>query len=170
MPSPLPGEALGLVETHGLIAGIEACDAMLKAADVRLLGMEKTVAALITIQVAGETAAVKAACDAGAAAAERVGRVVSVHVIPRPADGLDAILAGRRAALPEEADGAASGNRQDDEARSGGSTASQESDLDDLTVRELRDLAREREGFPLSGRAIARATREELLDLLRGEA
>jgi ethanolamine utilization protein EutM len=159
MPSPLPGEALGLVETHGLIAGIEACDAMLKAADVRLLGMEKTVAALITIQVAGETAAVKAACDAGAAAAERVGRVVSVHVIPRPADGLEAILAGRRAKPPAEKKPDSGSQAQD-----GGDG------LEDLTVRELRDLARDREDFPLRGRAIARATREELLDLLRGQA
>jgi ethanolamine utilization protein EutM len=77
-------EALGLVETRGLIAVIEASDAMVKAANVTLVGYEKIGAAFMTAVVRGDVAAVKAATDAGAAAARRVGELVSVHVIPRP--------------------------------------------------------------------------------------
>ncbi|NUM71962.1 MAG: BMC domain-containing protein [Ignavibacteriaceae bacterium] len=76
--------ALGLVETRGLVGAIEAADAMVKAANVHLIGKEKTNPALVTIKIVGEVAAVKSACDAGAAAAQRVGELVSVHVIPRP--------------------------------------------------------------------------------------
>ena len=78
------GEALGLVETKGLVAVIEAADSMVKAANVTLLGMEKIGSGLVTVMVRGDVGAVKAATDAGAAAAKRVGEVVSVHVIPRP--------------------------------------------------------------------------------------
>ena len=77
--------ALGLIETKGLVAAIEAADAATKAASVRLLGLQRTNPALITVQVVGETAAVRSAIDAAKAAAERVGTVVSTHVIPRPA-------------------------------------------------------------------------------------
>ena len=84
--------ALGLVETMGLVGAIEAADAMLKTANVVLIGKERTDGALITIKIAGDTAAVRAACDAGAAAAQRVGTLVSVHVIPRPAEGLEQIV------------------------------------------------------------------------------
>ena len=76
--------ALGLIETRGLVGAIEATDAGLKAADVRLLGTEKADAGLVTVKFVGEVAAVKAAVDAGTAAAERVGHLVSSHVIPRP--------------------------------------------------------------------------------------
>lgn len=76
--------ALGLVETKGLIGAIEAADAMVKAANVQLVGKEKISSALITIKIVGETAAVKHAVDAGAAAAQRVGELVSIHVIPSP--------------------------------------------------------------------------------------
>lgn len=78
------GEALGMVETKGLVAMIEAADAMVKAANVSLIGMEKIGSGLVTVMVRGDVGAVKAATDAGAAAAKRVGEVVSVHVIPRP--------------------------------------------------------------------------------------
>jgi microcompartment protein CcmL/EutN len=77
-------KALGLVETRGLVAAIEAADAMVKAANVKLIGKEVTKAALITIKVTGDVAAVKAAVEAGAEAAKRVGELVSVHVIPQP--------------------------------------------------------------------------------------
>ncbi len=77
-------EALGLVECRGLVAMIEAADAMVKAANVTLVGYEKIDAGLVTAIVRGEVGAVKAATDAGAAAARRVGELVSVHVIPRP--------------------------------------------------------------------------------------
>jgi len=78
------GEALGMVETKGLVAMIEAADAMVKAAKVSLVGWEKIGAGYVTAIVRGDVAAVKAATDAGAAAARRVGELVSVHVIPRP--------------------------------------------------------------------------------------
>jgi len=77
-------QALGLVETRGLVASIEAADAMLKASRVRLVGKERALAGLITIVVVGDVAAVKASVDAGAAAAQRVGELVSVHIIPKP--------------------------------------------------------------------------------------
>lgn len=84
------GEAWGMVETKGLVAMIEAADAMVKAANVSLVGWEKKIGAgLVTAIVQGEVAAVKSATEAGAAAARRVGEVISVHVIPRPAAGLE---------------------------------------------------------------------------------
>ena len=81
-------EALGMVECMGLVAMIEAADAMVKSANVRLVGYEKVDAGLVTAIVRGEVGAVKAAVDAGAAAARRVGQVTGVHVIPRPHDGV----------------------------------------------------------------------------------
>ena len=85
-------EALGMIETKGLIALIEASDAMLKAANVSLLGWQKIGSGLVTAMVAGDVAAVKAAIDAGAAAAGRVGEVVGVQVIPRPHGDLIGVL------------------------------------------------------------------------------
>jgi len=84
--------ALGLVETRGLVGAIEAADAMVKTANVTLLGKERTDPALITIKIVGETAAVRAAVDAGAAAAQKVGQLVSKHVIPRPAEGMEMLI------------------------------------------------------------------------------
>ncbi|ABB14331.1 microcompartment protein CcmL/EutN [Carboxydothermus ferrireducens DSM 11255] len=78
------GEALGLIETKGLVAAIEAADAMVKAANVTIVGYEKIGFGLVTIMVRGDVGAVKAATDAGAAAAQKVGELVAVHVIPRP--------------------------------------------------------------------------------------
>ena len=85
-------EALGMVETKGLIGAIEAADAMVKAANVVLIGKEYIGAGYVTVMVRGDVGAVKAATDAGAAAARRVGELVGVHVIPRPADGLDKVF------------------------------------------------------------------------------
>ena len=82
-------EALGMVETKGLVTMIEAADAMVKAANVTLVGYEKIGAGFVTAIVRGDVAAVKAATDAGAAAARRVGELVSVHVIPRPHGSVD---------------------------------------------------------------------------------
>ena len=85
-------EALGMVETRGLVAAIEASDQMVKAADVTLIGTEKIGSGLVTVMVRGDVGAVKAATDAGAAAAERVGELISVHVIPRPHEEVEYIL------------------------------------------------------------------------------
>ena len=85
-------KALGMIETRGLVASIEAADAMVKAANVTLTCKEHVGGGLVTVMVRGDVGAVKAAVDAGAAAAERVGELVSVHVIPRPHEELDGIL------------------------------------------------------------------------------
>ena len=85
-------EALGLVETKGLIGSVEAADAMVKAANVVLVGKEYIGAGYVTVLVRGDVGAVKAATDAGAAAARRVGELVSVHVIPRPHAEVERIL------------------------------------------------------------------------------
>jgi len=85
-------EALGLVETKGLIGSVEAADAMVKAANVTLAAKEYIGAGYVTVLVRGDVGAVKAATDAGAAAARRVGELIGVHVIPRPADDVEAIF------------------------------------------------------------------------------
>lgn len=85
-------EALGMIETRGLIGAIEAADAMVKAANVKLVGKEKVGGGLVTVMVRGDVGAVKAATEAGAAAAKAVGELVSVHVIPRPHSDVESIL------------------------------------------------------------------------------
>jgi ethanolamine utilization protein EutM len=84
--------ALGMIETKGLVASIEAADAMVKAANVRLIGKEFVGGGLVTVMVRGDVGAVKAATDAGGAAAQRVGELISVHVIPRPHADVEMIL------------------------------------------------------------------------------
>lgn len=86
------GDALGLVETRGLVGSIEAADAMVKAANVQLIGYEQIGGGYVTVMVRGDVGAVKAATDVGAEAAARVGEVVSVHVIPRPHAEVETIL------------------------------------------------------------------------------
>ncbi len=86
-------EALGMVETKGLVGAIEAADAMVKAANVTLIGKENIGSGLVTVMVKGDVGAVKASVDAGAAAAKRVGELYSVHVIPRPHEDVEVILA-----------------------------------------------------------------------------
>ena len=88
----MAGEALGLIETRGLIGSIEAADAMVKAANVVLVGKEQVGGGLVTVMVRGDVGAVKAATDAGAESAAKVGEVISVHVIPRPHAEVEAIL------------------------------------------------------------------------------
>jgi len=85
-------EALGMIETKGLVGCIEAADAMVKSANVVLTGYEKIGSGLVTVMVRGDVGAVKAAVDAGAAAADKVGQVVSVHVIPRPHQDTEKLL------------------------------------------------------------------------------
>ena len=88
--------SLGMIETKGLIGAIEAADAMVKSANVQLVGKELAGGGLVTVMVRGDVGAVKAATDAGAAAAEKVGELVSVHVIARPHTEVDNILPGKR--------------------------------------------------------------------------
>jgi len=90
----MANEALGMIETKGLVGSIEAADAMVKAANVILIGKEYIGAGYVTVMVRGDVGAVKAATDAGAAAALRVGELVAVHVIPRPHEHVEKILPG----------------------------------------------------------------------------
>lgn len=85
-------EALGMIETRGLVALIEAADAMVKAANVQLVGYEKIGSGLVTVMVRGDVGAVKASVDAGASSAKNIGEVVSVHVIPRPHTDIEKIM------------------------------------------------------------------------------
>ena len=135
-------QALGLIETRGLVGAIEAADAGVKAAPVKLLGTERTDPALVTVLFAGDVASVKAAVDAGAAAASKVGQLVSVHVIPRPYPGLE---------LMSDAEEGGAGS-------SGGNVP-----LGEMKVVDLRHRARQMPAFPLKGRELSIANREELL-------
>lgn len=144
--------ALGLVETKGLVGALEAADAGLKAADVKLIGQERADAGLVCIQFAGEVAAVKAACDAAAAAAQRVGQLVSVHVIPRPHEDLAAIEGDEDAPKPRPP---MRGGRLD------------LATLEQTKVVDLRVIARQLSNFPIKGRDVARAGRDELLAAFR---
>ncbi len=144
------GQALGLIETRGLVGAIEAADAGTKAAAVEFAGREYADAGLVTVYFRGTVAAVRAAVDAGAAGAERVGEVVSVHVIPQPHPDLDIIsdVSTDSDTPPERA--------TVDPAR-----------LKSMRVVELRKAARRVREFPIKGREIARANREEILDGFR---
>ena len=145
--------ALGLVETKGLVGAIEAADAGLKAANVRLLGTEKADAGLVTVKFVGDVAAVRAAIDAGASAAERVGQLVAKHIIPRPHAELGIALADDDEASPPSIP------------MSGG--AVDVASLEEAKVVDLRAMARRIEDFPIKGRDIARAGRDELLAACR---
>lgn len=144
------GLALGMIETRGLIGAIEAADAMVKASQVRIRSLERITAAYCTVHITGDVAAVRSAVDAGAAAAERVGQLVSTHVIPHPDEAVWGVIGGKR---PHSSSGGTAGNTR----RGGGRS------LDDMTVRELRALARNTPDFPIHGREIAGANKETLL-------
>jgi ethanolamine utilization protein EutM len=104
----MTSDALGLVETRGLIGAIEAADAMVKAANVILAAKEYIGAGYVTVMVRGDVGSVKAATDAGAAAARRVGELISVHVIPRPHAEVEKLLAGSPPTFAPPASGGAS--------------------------------------------------------------
>jgi ethanolamine utilization protein EutM len=185
--------ALGLVETRGLTGAIEAADAMCKAANVKLIGWERTNPALITVQIIGETGAVKTAVEAGAAAASRVGYLVSTHVIPRPDLQLDKILL----ITPDEDENSSAQEVEEKPVNKAFApkkvvqkavepeviprnlktevtpvtpatkVAKTKSVIDpqlmDLKVTDLRTLARATQDFPIKGRDISKANKEELL-------
>lgn len=207
--------ALGLVETKGLVGAIEAADAMCKAANVKLIGREKTNPALITIKIIGETAAVKTAVEAGAAAASRVGELVSTHVIPRPDLQLDFIVPGvvekteivesvkvekspetvvlapkstaetprlvskdepspplqpkvvvAKTAVAEKAKPASPPKKKPEiKPQPEVTKISLPAGLEEMKVTDLRTLARSTAGFPIKGREISVANKEELLRL-----
>ncbi len=159
--------ALGLVETRGLVGSIEAADVMVKTANVHILGTERIRNGLVTVQVVGEVAAVKAAVEAGAAAASRVGQLVSTHVIPRPAEEIEDILIVPATAVP---DGEQKPQEEPDPGLAPGKNfvaseddAEYQAQLEGMTVHELRDLARTMEGLSIAGREISMANKELLI-------
>lgn len=163
--------ALGMVETRGLVGSIEAADVMVKTANVRLVDSEYIKNGFVTVKCIGEVAAVKAAVDAAAAAAQRVGHLISTHVIPRPAEEIEFIfrkppsippLAGNvKVQAKLKPDPAAvetidmfSASRDDDEYKA---------QLDAMTVHQLRTLAREIGGLGIVGRQISKANKKLLI-------
>lgn len=150
--------ALGLIETKGLIAAIEAADAGLKAANVQLLARYKADAALVTVEFIGEVAAVRSAVDAGSQAAARIGTVVSTHVIPRPAAELFTELTRtekRNLVVAGAPDG------------SGVNPGVTLSDIEAMPVRELRNFARNFDQLPIKGREISVANKEQLVEAFK---
>lgn len=143
--------ALGLIETRGQVGAIEAADAMLKASKVLLLGREYIGGGYTTVVCRGDVGAVKAALDAGSAAAKRVGELVRVHIIPRPDEQVDALLPqlGWTWVPPW------------------GKGAAEPVDPEAMTVVQLRKLARDLPGMALSGREISKADRGTLLESVK---
>ncbi len=174
--------ALGLIETRGLVGSIEAADVMVKTANVQILGTEYIKNGMVTVQIIGEVAAVKAAVDAASAAAARVGHVVSTHVIPRPAEEIEAILKKVTPSKPKKVDKEPSAPHEAKESprvkktrskpetgdlfQPGTTDADYFAKLDVMTVPQLRTLAREVGGLGIAGREISRANKEQLMSEL----
>jgi len=136
---------LGLIETRGLVAAIEVADAMVKAAKVKLVGKSNTRGGLVMIKIIGEVGAVRAAISAGSQAAERVGELISTHIIPRPDEQTERLV------YAEEVEGLESNKAQT------------KKKLREMTVQQLRQLAREVDDFPFHGRKISTADKETLV-------
>jgi len=178
-------EAIGMVETKGLVASIEAADAMIKAANVTLLRQDFVGGGLVSVIVTGDVGAVKAATDAGAAAAERIGELISVHVIPRPSSGIDGMLkdpgdkgrvatssapkspapAPAPASAPKPAQPASAAKPAPTAKADKPSSASQKSkaELEGMKVVDLRSYLRERKFINIPRSKIGFANKEELL-------
>ena len=174
-------KALGMIEVYGRLGAIEALDACLKAAETVLTGMVKVGGGLSTVLVEGDVAAVKAAVDAGSAAAQRVSRVISVHVIPRPHPEVWEMLNVHRPSAPLDPEPEPEPKKPEpgkmepkkklpekkvpEEAKK--EEASQEdagqAELEKMTVSALRRAARETEGFPMTKEEIKFAKKGELL-------
>jgi microcompartment protein CcmL/EutN len=186
--------ALGLIETKGLVGAIEAADAMVKAANVRLIGKERVDAALITVKVIGETAAIRSAVDAGAAAAKRVGELISSHVIPRPADEIEDLIFAKASKTKEEIEAEmdvqsspaqpVQSEKEEGEGKVEDLTTPAEplpmqlseneneflQQLQAMTVHQLRSYARQLQGLSIYGRQISRANKEQLIaELLKAK-
>lgn len=179
-------QALGMIETRGLVAAIEAADVATKTAEVTLLGYEKVTGGLIMVAVTGEVAAVQAAISAGSAAAEKIGQLIGQHVIPRPAEDLEMLFQEEDA----EPDNNPSAPGPGGEGPGPGCTAEDNANLfpqdkrinplqqnrlvpseiylQSLTVGELRRMARKTEGIAIYGRQISKANKEQLItEILR---
>ena len=158
--------ALGMIETIGLVSAIEAADAGLKAAQVRLLGTDYVRGGLVMVRFEGEVAAVKAAVDAGAAAAQRVGKVFSAHVIPRAMPEVFCMLASDPSVGPGKryrggcvSCGGCEGGRRE-------LAAMARAELKGRRVADLKQYARSLENFPMTPAQIRTATKDQLLQAL----
>lgn len=165
--------ALGMIETRGLVASIEAADAMVKAASVTLISKTHVGGGLVTVMVEGDVGAVKAATDAGAAAAERVGELISVHVIPRPAADVAHILDRRPEPKPEpEPEPEEAAHTEEMKEEQPEEAPAEKMDLSELTpealgkmtVAKLRIVARELGTTGMSRRDIRFAKKEDLIE------
>lgn len=178
--------AVGLIETRGLVAAVEACDAALKSADVKLISIDRVDAGLMTVKVVGEVAAVQSAVDAGRLAAARVGTLVAAHVIARPdAELHDELIyvevrprkknqspsTSRTQSVLANTTTTSRPNASMPNAPSLSSNAAESKPLPenfrDMTVQDLRRYVRALPNFPIQGREISRAGKETLLTLLR---
>ena len=166
--------ALGLVETRGLVGSIEAADVMVKTANVHILNTEYIRNGLVTVKILGEVAAVKAAVDAASAAAARIGQVISVHVIPRPAAEIEHILQSKPAPAGVTKEPHEKPKQEPEEPSPEQQSlfvASPDLDeyrrqLGEMTVPQLRTVARDEGGLDISGREISRANKEQLISQL----
>jgi microcompartment protein CcmL/EutN len=165
--------ALGLVETKGLVGAIEAADAGVKAADVVLMNKEYATGGLVLVKFRGEVAAVRAAVDAGARGAERVGTLISAHVIPNPHRSVEKILkdfdpppSHPKRTSPKEKEA-----EKDAETTSSSPSKTGEnlslSQLKNMRVADLRKLARQTDNFPLTGKEISNANKQTLLSAFK---
>lgn len=184
--------ALGLIETKGLVGAIEAADAMAKAADIHIVSKEKITAALITIKITGEVAAVRSALDAGAAAAQRIGQLVAVHIIPRPDDQLDPIIFDhpienktedqkpepfkqktpavkplKASALVIKETESAPLLKEHAPAETKEIPEIDLNEIETMSVNKLRRMARNMQNFPIKGRIISSANRQTLIEYFK---
>ncbi|MGI6225230.1 MAG: BMC domain-containing protein [Peptococcales bacterium] len=155
-------QALGMVETIGLIPSIEAADAMLKAADVALVGKQHAEAGLVTVFVRGDVSAVQAAVDTGAARAKAIGELISAHVIPRPDSELEKILP-KRPIIEKEYISDIREESLDREQSKEDSKDLDEGQLQEFSVVELRKIARSIEKVAIKGREISKANKRQLI-------
>ena len=168
--------ALGMVETRGLVGSIEAADVMVKTANVHVLGTEYIKNGFVTVEVIGEVAAVQAAVDAARASASRIGEVISTHVIPRPAEEIEPILKKemeRGTSPPHEEEESEEGEEAFEPELFVASKDDKEyrAQLEEMTVHQLRSLARTVPGLSIAGREISMANKETLIsELMRSRA
>jgi ethanolamine utilization protein EutM len=171
--------ALGMVETRGLVGAIEAGDVMVKTANVRLIGSEYIRNGWVTVKCIGEVAAVKAAVDAAGAAAQRVGELISTHVIPRPVEDIEFIIRKLQSLQPAPVETkevpAQKTSRASEDFQTPDMFSARADDLDlrkrldGMTVHELRRLARATTGLSIQGRQISKANKKLLIaELIKG--
>lgn len=173
-------EALGMIETYGIVPAIEASDAAVKAANVEILKLEKVKAGIVTVFITGDVSAVKSSVDAGAAAASRVGLVLSTDVIARMADGLEDIIIDKPKDDSRDSESIGleeteelefkqevkTDNIEIKEDRKNIEIKFNKSKLEDMKVNDLRKLARSFEDFPMDREEIKYGRKQELIEVL----